>query len=205
MLDEVEHVVPTGRVTGPVSDGLAVDVLDRLDGRVCLHIPIIGSAGHIRPDHPHRGAFGVGAQHSDRANAHSHVGAARRDGRFDLAISSVDHVEVDSVLREDAGRLAELRWRRLPSPALGGGELEQVRRRCLRRCRGQHGNHRGYADDNVHISRLLHRCSVLRWRSFARGRDHISSARRASGGVDCAHGSCNSISTLQAYAIPCVA
>src|SRR5262249_42563037 len=28
LFDEVEHVVPTGRVTGPIGDGLAVDVLD---------------------------------------------------------------------------------------------------------------------------------------------------------------------------------
>src|SRR5262249_48207381 len=177
LFDEVEHIVPAGWIARPISDGLAIDVLDRLDWRIRLIIRIIAVTGRTRPDHPHRGAFGVGAQHSDRANAPSHIGVARRNGRFDLPISSIDHVEVDSVLREDAGRLAELRWRRLPSPALGGGELEQVRRRRLRRCRRQRGNHRGHADDNVYISGPLHRGSRTPLKSWHMSLEVVTASR----------------------------
>src|SRR5262249_9868486 len=87
LLDQVEHVVLAGGVVGPISDGLAVDILDRFDRRGSLDVPIVGGAGRARPDHPQRRALAIGPQHADRTDVHSHVAAARPHRRFALPIT----------------------------------------------------------------------------------------------------------------------
>src|SRR5262249_61225666 len=92
LLDQVEHVVFAGGVVSPISDGLAVDVLDRFDRRGSLDVPIGGGARRARPDDAQRGALSKGTQHADRTDVHSHVAAARRYRRLDLSVTRVEHL-----------------------------------------------------------------------------------------------------------------
>jgi len=101
------------------------------------------SSGRFRPDDADRRALGVGAHDAERAGGDPDIDAAgdRRLHRF-AAAAGEQEIEVEIVLAEDAGALAQCRRSTVPYLALADSDRELVRRRY--RCRHQpcHGNER---------------------------------------------------------------
>ena len=106
---------------------MTVGVLQRFDRRGRLGVPVVGRAGCLRADDAHRCALGIGGHGALGADREAKIDRAGDDRLQRLARPRrVDDFEVDAVLLEDAGLLAEIRNRRVPVAALADGELEEI-------------------------------------------------------------------------------
>ncbi len=115
---------------GRVGERLVVGVLQRLDRRIRLHIPVeIVGAGRLGADHAHRRALGIGAEHAHHAGGDAEIDAAGDHRLLGLARAvGVDDLELEAVLLEDAGELADLRDRGVPVAALADRQFHLVER-----------------------------------------------------------------------------
>ena len=138
------------RAVGRIGERLAVGILQRLDRRIRLHIPVeVIGAGRLGADHAHRRALRIGAEHAHHAGGDADIDAARNHRLLGLARAiGVDDLQLQAVFLEDAGELADFGHRGVPVAALadrqfhlvlraGGGHSEQCQRRKCGRERGR--------------------------------------------------------------------
>ena len=95
---------------GRVSGSLPVGVLERFDRRVRRHVPVkVARPGRSGRQNAHGRAFCVRAHHGLRARGDADIDAAGNHGLHRLAAAlSVQNLELQTVLGEDAGALADL-------------------------------------------------------------------------------------------------
>ena len=120
------------RAAGRIGDGvLRGRVLERLDRRIRLHIPVeIAGAGEGRQQDAHRRALREGAHHAGDADAGAEIGAAGNDRLDGLARAlRAERLDLQIVLLEDAGVLAERRRLVLPVVDLADRDFQRVLRR----------------------------------------------------------------------------
>ncbi len=156
LLDERRDDAVRRRAVGRVSQRLVVGILQRLDRRIRLHVPVqIAGASGLGADDAHRRAFGIGAEHAHDTRGDADIDAAGDDRLLRLAGAlRVDHLKHEAVLLEDAGALADLRHRGVPIAALADGELHGVFGGSCLRCGKQRraGHEAGDAFERHEIS-----------------------------------------------------
>ena len=106
-------------------------------GEFGFHIPVeVGCSGGLGSDHPHRCAFGIGAQNTHDTGGNADIDAARNRGLLGLARTlRIDDFEFEAVLLEYPGELANLGHRRIPVATLTHRKLQLVL--CKRRLQSQ--------------------------------------------------------------------
>ena len=132
LLAERHHDVVRARAAGRIRDRVARGrVLEGLDRRIRLHVPVeIAGAGEGRQQHAHRRALGEGAHHARDADARAEIGRARHHRLNGLARAlRAERLDLEIVLLEDAGVLAERRRLVLPVVDLPDRDLQRVLRR----------------------------------------------------------------------------
>ena len=100
-----------------------------------FRVPVIGGAGGFRADDAHRRALGVSADRADGADRKADIDAVGdRPAAGSRRCRTCRSFEIEAVLLENAGLVAEMRDRGVPIAALADGELHLVlRRRPARR------------------------------------------------------------------------
>src|SRR5215203_3757068 len=105
-------------------------ILDSLQGRVGADVPIIGSSGSLCDNDAHRCPFGEDPKHTACSRGNAHINASREHGLLGLASPlSIEDIEFEPMLLEDARTLSKLWHGRVPISTLSHGKLH-----CLLRC-----------------------------------------------------------------------
>ena len=145
MLEERdERDVGRGAV-GRIGDGLAGGILERADRRSGGHVPVeVAGAGDARRDDPHRGALGERSHHRAGPRRDPDVDAAgdHRLHRLPAPVG-IEELQIDAVVAEDAGALADRGDAGVPVAGRADRELERFRRLgCAWRSRARHCDQR---------------------------------------------------------------
>src|SRR5262249_55484145 len=113
------------RMVCPLTSGSSLERAMTL--RIGPHVPIRILSGRLRPDDADRRALGVGAHDAERASGNADVDAAR-DHRLQrlAAAAGEQQLEVEVVLAENAGALAQRGRSPVPYFALPNRNLELV-------------------------------------------------------------------------------
>src|SRR5262245_995528 len=165
LVGEGENEVVRARAAGGIGDRVAGgDVLDRLERRIRLHVPIeIAGSGEGRQQDVHRRAARESAHDAGDANAGAEIGAAGDDGLHGLARAlGADIVQHQVMLLEDAGVLAERRRLVLPVVDLADRDLELILRE--RRSEREQRNQREHARPRHNMHRYHCRFSAAQRR-----------------------------------------
>ena len=121
----------------------SLHVRHRFDRRVRAHVPIRILPGRFRADDADGRALGVGAHDAERAGSDPDIDAAGDRGLHRLAAAAGEQqLEIEAVLAENAGALAQRGRGSVPDFALADRDLERVggRYRCRQRGRGAAAN-----------------------------------------------------------------
>src|SRR5204863_6087238 len=99
----------------------------------------IAGARHLGADDAHRSAFRISAQDAYDSDADRDLNAAGDDGLLRLAAAlRVENFEVEPMLLEYAGTLADIGYAGIPQPALADGEAQRIlRERGARDCKAR--------------------------------------------------------------------
>ena len=131
-----------GGAVGRVGDALPIGIVQRLDRRVGLHVPIqVAGTGDLGADDADRRALRIGAQNPHDACPDPDLDAAGDHGLLGLAGAlGIEDFERQAVLLENTGALADIGYRRIPQSALADRNLQRVLPECRRTCQCKRGD-----------------------------------------------------------------